>query len=494
MIVIDHQNDSSMDGMSVRISILSFQDQRRIAIHASEASRSKILMESVLAEHIMNWPRQGPSERAHRSIDTEVMFQEGSQRHDGELDSPCLNNNIESQWMGWGIDVPKTENLSSPDETLEESIYGIDHPTMIAILTTLGVACAKLGHHNQASGLLESSCRLTKSCFVAANADVLANLGLVVSAIGQSEEAFDKFQKAATICKQQSGNENPKLAEILGLMGAACFKISRFDISIQLCENALILSHGPAWDSLPILETLARSYTGRGTYNRAIEIYTEVLDIKNAVFPSEHLEVADTIHNMGITLQGMRNFGRATTLFKMALSIYEKQIPSRDVTIRIMNATKNLGCVFSEQGKYIKASVLFRRVLKMEGALGRNDIGTVNTLTNLGVAYGQLGSTMQEMSCYTAALQIIDNKYESESDIEIGDLLYNIAVAKSSHGRSARKYLRRCIPIFVTCLGDSHPKSLRAKGFMKCLTPKRRRPFHQEGHQSRRKKGQRRHR
>jgi tetratricopeptide (TPR) repeat protein len=454
-------------------------------------------VETVVAENVVYWPRQGPSERAHRNIDAEVMLQEGSQRHDGDLDAPRLGNDTESQLAGWGIDVPKTENLSSSDETPEESIYGIDHPSMIAILTTLDVAFDKLGHHNQASSLLERSCRLTKTCFGAddiADADVPVNLGLVLSAIGQSEEAFDKVQKAAMIWKQKPGNENLNLVEILGLMGAACFKMSRFEVSIQLCENALILSRGRARKSLPILETLARSYTGRGIYNRAIEIYTKVLDIKKAVFPSEHLEVADTIHDMGITLQGMRNFGQAMAMFQRALNIYEKQIPSRDVAIRIMNATKNLGCVYSEQGKYIKAIVLFRRVLKMEGALGRNDIGTVNTLTNLGVACGQLGSTMQEMSCYTAALQIVNNKYESECDIEIGDLFYNIAVAKSSHNRSARKYLRRCISIFVTCLGDSHSKSLRAKGFMKCLTRKRRQAFRQEGCQSRRKEGKRRHR
>lgn len=319
------------------------------------------------------------------------------------------------------------------------------------------------------------------------SSDLLLDIGQTLSAVGKYDEALNWLQDAAMMCKKTCGS-NPKLVQILGMMADACFYLSHFDASIQWCKEALMIPQGLAPDSVRIRETLARSLTGKGIYEQALTIYADVLEIKMAEFPADHLEVADTIHNMGITLQGKGDFVQAIKSFKNALHIYERSIPTRDMAIRIANATKNLGCVYSLQGKHGKAIALFKRVRGIEQKIGRNDIGTVNTLTNLGVAYSQQGKDAKAKSCYDDALRIVREQYQSECRIEIGDLLYNVAIANAStHLRSGRTSLQRCIAIFTACLGPSHPKSIQAKAFMKSLVRQRirrvrqRRPFDYKG-------------
>lgn len=304
--------------------------------------------------------------------------------------------------------------------------------------------------------------------------ETLLNIGEHLSAIGKHEDAIELFEKAAATCRKHSGDDYKRLIQILARIGDAYFYISRFDSSIRSCLDALTISEKQTPMFVHVLETLARSYTGKGIYKQALTIYEQVLDIKRKVLPPDHLEIADTIHNRGMTLQAMGDLAQAMDAFQNALNIYEKQTPSRDMAIRIANVTKNLGCVYSQQGKHTKTIKLLESVLQMEKEIGRDDISMVNTLTNLGVAYAQLGADSRAMSNYNRALRLVNKQYRSDIRMEIGDLLYNVAIAKALIcTQSAREHLRRCTTIFATCLGDSHPKTLQAKAFMKALIHKK---------------------
>lgn len=199
-------------------------------------------------------------------------------------------------------------------------------------------------------------------------------------AVGKYKEAVDSLQTTAMICRERGAMKNSKLAQTLSLAGEAWFNLSQFDLSIQSCTEAITISQKPPEESLDVLETLAKSYAGKSAFEQAIGFYEQILSIKRATFPARHLEIADTILNMGIALEGKGNFALAIDLFQEALSIYEKQIPSRDTTIRIANANKNVSCVYLQEGQYAKAVELLERVFQIEMQIGRNDIGVVNTL------------------------------------------------------------------------------------------------------------------
>lgn len=392
----------------------------------------------------------------------------------GEPHSPCPLENALLALAECGV----RSGLLEAALKGQESAYELSHPDAISALIDLGIASAKCGHYSWALNVLNLSLSLSIRSLGTEHivtGYVRLNIGHVLSALGRHKDGIDAFLDAAIISTQALGSNDLRVAQIYGFMADGYFKLSRFDTSIQMCTSVIEnLKRSNSMPPVQILETLARAYTGRGNFEKALEIYKEVLETKKALFYPEHMEVADTIHNMGITLQGLRQFTQAINSFEKALAMYKSQIRSRMTLVRIANATKNLGCSYSEQGEYKKAITLFKSALKIDKFLGQNDIGTVNTLTNLGVAYSHSGRTKIAKSSYKAALHLADEKYQSDCRIEIGDLLYNIVVAKApNHNRSAIKYLRRCITIFTTCLGDSHPKSLRANALMRSLVHRR---------------------
>ena len=220
------------------------------------------------------------------------------------------------------------------------------------------------------------------------------------------------------------------------------------------------------------METLARCYTSLGINEPAMEIYREVLGFKHLSIPADSIDIADTIHNMGVTLQGMCKFDEAIDAFKTALLSYGSTLRNADAVVKTANAVKNIGVSHSQQGRHIKAIEYFNRALLLEKSFGQCDMGTVNTINNLGVAYARLQSPHQAMSLFKDALAIVDGLDMCDWHVDVADLLYNIGVMSNFLGYrpSAKKHLKRSIRIFNVCVGDQHAKSLRAKRILRSLT------------------------
>lgn len=357
----------------------------------------------------------------------------------------------------------------------EEFIFGINHPNTMATLNNLGVTCGKLQRYDQALKFLRRSLGVAWTAFGDFHitvADVLVNLGLIYCAKGEYDQAIDQYHAALDIKAKCLKSDDPKLTEIYGPLGEAYFRTARFELAIESCQRALADSaQGPERERVRIMETLAQSCSSLCLYDAAMRIYEEVVRIKSTLYPTNHLEMADTIHNMGVTMQEMGNFNEAIEAFERAICAYDIQNSHPYAGLRIANAIKNLGVVYSRQGRDIKAIGLFKSALVIERKLGQSDIGRVNTINNLGVAYMRLGLAAKATSKYKRALRIFKNLAGFGRRVETADLLYNIAYSKSSLGQfqSARRYLRRSISIFVTCLGKRHPKSLRAIEFLRSL-------------------------
>jgi tetratricopeptide (TPR) repeat protein len=97
------------------------------------------------------------------------------------------------------------------------------------------------------------------------------------------------------------------------------------------------------------MASLAKSYTCMGMYETAMEIYKNVLD---TIASSDRIKRADIIHNMGVALQGMCKLDEAIVAFYDALPVYKCQSLSPDDKLKIATAIKNIGIIYSEQGRH----------------------------------------------------------------------------------------------------------------------------------------------
>jgi tetratricopeptide (TPR) repeat protein len=351
---------------------------------------------------------------------------------------------------------------------IQEIIFGIAHSSTVAMMNDLGITCCIIQRYDQ---LLDHARYIEQKVLYVdhmATADACINLGLTYFALGKCDRAVSYFQTARSIKERHPGSEKPTLADTYGFLGEAYFKMSRFKLAIEWCRRSLEISETT---SIKVMESLARSYTSLGIYGPAMEIYNHLLAIKPQLSLIHPLHHADIIHNMGITLQGMGKLHHAVEAFKTALQLYESSAYSCGDVVRVANAFKNLGSVYSQQGKNTKAIEYFQRALTIERSLGQKDLATANTLNSLGVAYGRQGFADLAMSHYKDALVIVGTLCGYEDHVDVADLFYNIGVTSFSLGylRSAKHYLKQSICIFVPHLGDLHPKSRRAEKFLKAL-------------------------
>lgn len=256
-----------------------------------------------------------------------ILFQTGTPETPLYLDGSVaqhlsqLSNDFSGQPRDWennGLYGAVLHELESTNES--------EYPDTVATLIDMGVSYAKFGHYTWALSVLTRS--LTLSVRLWGTDHIVTgyaklNVGQVLSAMGRFKEAIDVFQEAVDISAKALGYDDPRVAQIQGLMADAYFKLSQFDVSIQLCSDAIEVStRSGSTISLRILETLARAYTGRGNFDKAQEIYKNIIEAKSTTVSANHLEIADTTHNMGITLQGLHKLDEAIEAFETALTIY----------------------------------------------------------------------------------------------------------------------------------------------------------------------------
>ena len=165
----------------------------------------------------------------------------------------------------------------------------------------------------------------------------------------------------------------------------------------------------------------------------------------------------------------------AIDAYKRSLCIYQNHSVCQRNSLKMVNAIKNLGSVYSQQGRHRKAIENFKRALNIEKIYGLNDIGMANTYNSLGVAYARLGVSARAMSYYRQAEAIVNGLCGYEWHADVADLFFNIGVTNSTLNRlrSAKYFLKRSLRIFCKCLGNMHPKTLRANEFLKSLTHRR---------------------
>ena len=354
---------------------------------------------------------------------------------------------------------------------IQEFVFGIERPITIAMTKNLRATYDKIQMYEQPLKLLELAPYIKQKVLGfdhIAIADASINLGLTYFAMRRYNMAANYFEVARRIKEKCPESEKPTLAETYGFLGEAYFQMACFKSAIQWCLRSSEISKTTSQPTpIKVMETLAQSYTSLGIYGAAMEIYNDLLDLKPRLLPANPTDMADIIHNMGITFQGMRKFNHAIEAFTKALRLYERG----GGAARVANAVKNLGAVYSQQGKHGKAIVYFQRALAIEKSFRQKELGTANTLNSIGVAYARLGFPAQAMSHYEKALAIVSTLCGCECHVDVADLFYNMAVTSSSLGylESAKRHLKQSIRIFVACLGNPHPKSLHAKEFLKSL-------------------------
>ncbi|MFZ2053815.1 MAG: serine/threonine-protein kinase [Candidatus Aminicenantales bacterium] len=206
-----------------------------------------------------------------------------------------------------------------------------------------------------------------------------------------------------------------------------------------------------------LVETIGTVYRSLGLYEQAIKMLEKALEITRGLYGSDHLIVADALHNLGIVYDDLGRYEEAASLFRQSMEIREKKLGPDDP--EVARSLNSLAIVYWNQGKYADAEPLLERSLAIkEKTLGPDAPDLANTLINLGVLKHTQNKYDEAEALFKRALAISEKKLGADHP-DLGTILNNLGSLYEDQGRraDAEPMYLRSLAIWEKALGPDHP-------------------------------------
>ncbi len=207
-----------------------------------------------------------------------------------------------------------------------------------------------------------------------------------------------------------------------------------------------------------MMNTIGTVYQQLGLFDKAHPLIEGALTIRRKLFGSEHLAVAESLHNVAAASHARGDYAAAEPLFREALAIRRKLLGNEDAEVA---ATLNgLAVLLRVAGRLAEAERLYREALVMRRKLlGDEHIDVAETLNNLGMLHHLKGEYVEAERLLRNALAMrrkllgVLHPQVAESMNNLAGLLYAI----QDFG-AAESLLREQVVMCRALLGDEHPK------------------------------------
>jgi CHAT domain-containing protein len=209
------------------------------------------------------------------------------------------------------------------------------------------------------------------------------------------------------------------------------------------------------------LTDLAIINAAKGDYAKAEALFRRALAIKEKALGSNHLEVARSLTNLATLCNYKANYAEAVLLFERALPIFEKELGPQHPNYAL--ALNSLADLYSQRGDYEKALSLYDRARAIfEKELGPQHPAFAMTLNNLALNYLYIGDYEKARPLYEQALSIQEKALGPEHPLVAGILngLANIYRDSGDYAK-AEQFYRRTLAILEKTVGPNHIKSCR---------------------------------
>jgi tetratricopeptide (TPR) repeat protein len=381
-----------------------------------------------------------------------------------------------AQYMSSRGEHGKAHQLLLQSLRIQQAVLGSEHFSTAITLFNLGITCSNLRKHFNAARWFEQCLRVIEIVYGTNHintASTIDSLGLAFAAMERYDLAITHFQRAHYIKVKYLGTEHTSVAETSANLAEMYAKNADFQSSVDYYKQALsILEANMGRENAKVallIERLAGVRSNMGTYEEAKRLYGEAIGIKEKLYGQGHIEIADTVNNMGVMYRDMGMHSQADESFKLALGIYERTCGVDD--IRSANTVNNIGMICSHRRQYREAFELFARALRIkEAAYGEGHIKTADTINNLGVALEGLGMSDKAILLYIRALQISE-QHKGAGHLDTADMHNNVGITLWSLGQvaRARAHVGHSHQVYVTALGEGHPKSVGASELLRLM-------------------------
>lgn len=249
-----------------------------------------------------------------------------------------------------------------------------------------------------------------------------------------------------------------------------------------------------------LMGVIGNVYHSLGNYTAATELLEQSVEIRERLYPSDHLEVARALNDLGSLLRDKGELDRAEAIQRRVLSIrrekldddsialaetlnnlaavfydsdqYRQSLPFYEEALKIFRAnydedhphlaavTNNLANVYYEFNDFDRAQELYRETLEMDRLLYGDEHPFVATsLNNLGRALTDIGNTGEADSVLTHAKNL-RKKTLGDSHPYVAQSYYNLAILRNVEGNysAADSFYTKALLIRREELGETHPR------------------------------------
>jgi tetratricopeptide (TPR) repeat protein len=186
------------------------------------------------------------------------------------------------------------------------------------------------------------------------------------------------------------------------------------------------------------LNTQGVSFTVRGDYTKAIDYFTQCLNINKEI--GDKQGVASAFNNFGIIYKIQGDYSKSIDYYAQCLKINEEISDKKGIA----GALNNMGNIYFTQGNYASAVQYYTRSLKLKQEIGDKQ-GAASSTSNIGAIYKEQGDYAKAIDHYTQSLTIekeIGNKFEVASTLNnIGNIYKeqkDYAVAIENYNQSLK--------------------------------------------------------
>jgi serine/threonine-protein kinase len=182
-----------------------------------------------------------------------------------------------------------------------------------------------------------------------------------------------------------------------------------------------------------LMDTIGRLYGNLGLYDKAATLLEQALEIRQRTLGQEHLEVAESLTNLGVVLKDKGDLEAAEPMLRRALAIRQKLLGEAHLAVAL--SLNDLGLVLRDKGKPDEAEQLHREALAMRRKLGGEEHPDVaQSLNNLALVLRDKGQGDEAEPLYRKALAL-RRKLFGEEHPDVAISLNNLAGLLFGRGR-----------------------------------------------------------
>eukprot|EP00931_Biecheleriopsis_adriatica_P037374 TRINITY_DN21430_c0_g2_i2.p1 TRINITY_DN21430_c0_g2~~TRINITY_DN21430_c0_g2_i2.p1 ORF type:complete len:694 (+),score=154.06 TRINITY_DN21430_c0_g2_i2:69-2150(+) len=301
---------------------------------------------------------------------------------------------------------------------------------------------------------------------VVALAVTLLSLGSAHSEAGSHRDSLRCHQLAvATFEEHEQGS--PALASAYHGLAHAYRALGQHEQALQKYKRCLTLREaklGPDHALLvPVLNNLGAASQQLTLHREAVRYYQRAVALETKHYGAEHPSTASTLANLGAAHAQLKEHKVAVTCLTRALEVQEGKLGKSDASVA--STLHNLGNAFAAAGQGSEAAKCHWRALRIwHQALGPGHPDIAATLHSLGNVYRGLLEPVSAAKCFEGALRIREVSL-GQMHPETARTRHCAALVGLSLGerQTAQQELETAVKSLIYSLGSKHPWSLQAQ-------------------------------